>query len=80
MLSVNLFRSNLKHYVDRVIDDHEPLEVMRNNGESFVVISAEDYRREQETLYVLGDKVLMVQIWTSLKTYQAGRDGSKTYE
>ena len=73
MLSVNQFRSNLKHYVDRVIDNHEPLEVTRKNGEPFVVISAEDYRREQETLYVLSNDSLMEQIRASLETFQSGQ-------
>lgn len=69
MLSVNQFRANLKQYVDLAVDNHEPLEVSRKNGESFVVMSLEDYQREQETLHVLGNTSLMSQIQESLKTY-----------
>ena len=69
MLSVNQFRANLKQYVDLAVDNHEPLEVTRKNGESFVVMSLDDYNREQETLYVLGNNSLMGQIQGSLKTY-----------
>ena len=69
MLSVNQFRANLKQYVDLAVDNHEPLEVGRKNGEAFVVMSLEDYQREQETLYVLGNTSLMSQIQESLKTY-----------
>ena len=69
MLSVNQFRANLKQYVDLAVDNHEPLQVSRKNGESFVVMSLEDYEREQETLYVLGNTSLMEQIQTSLHTY-----------
>lgn len=69
MLSVNQFRANLKQYVDQAIDDHEPLQVNRKNGEAFVVMSLDDYRREQETLYVLGNTSLMGQIQESLQTY-----------
>jgi len=69
MLSVNQFRANLKQYVDQAIDNHEPLEVTRKNGESFVVMSLEDYNREQETLYVLSNTSLMGQIQESLQTY-----------
>jgi prevent-host-death family protein len=43
MLSVNKFRANLKYYVDKSI------EVSRKNGENFVVLSMEDYRRDKET-------------------------------
>ena len=69
MLSVNQFRANLKQYVDQAIDNHEPLQVSRKNGEAFVVMSLEDYEREQETLYVLGNSSLMKQIEESLETY-----------
>ena len=69
MLSVNQFRANLKHYVDEVVENHEPLKVTRKNGEAFVVMSLEDYEREQETLYVLNNASLMKQIEESLGTY-----------
>lgn len=69
MLSVNQFRANLKQYVDQAVDNHEPLQVSRKNGEAFVVMSLEDYEREQETLYVLGNASLMKQIEESLQTY-----------
>ena len=69
MLSVNQFRANLKQYVDQAVDNHEPLQVGRKNGEAFVVMSLEDYEREQETLYVLSNTSLMGQIQESLQTY-----------
>ena len=72
MLSVNQFRANLKQYVDLAIDNHEPLQVSRKNGEAFVVMSLEDYEREQETLYILGNLSLMEQIQSSLTTYNKG--------
>ncbi len=72
MLSVNQFRTNLKQYVDQAIDNHEPLQVNRKNGDAFVVMSLEDYEREQETLYVLNNTSLMGQIEKSLQTYTKG--------
>jgi len=69
-LSVNQFRANLKRYVDSVIDNHEPLTVSRKNGEDFVVLSLEDYQREQETLYVLNNNALMYQVEESFLTYK----------
>ena len=68
-ISVNKFRANLKEYVDKSIENHEPLTVSRKNGEAFVVLSLDDYTREQETLYVLSNKSLMRQIEESLETY-----------
>ena len=68
-ISVNKFRDNLKGFVEDVVKRHLPLKVTRRNGEDFVVISAEDWEREQETLYVLQNKHLMQQIVASSTTY-----------
>jgi len=68
-VSVNKFRDNLKSYVENVVQDHQPLKVSRRSGEDFVVISAEDWEREQETLYVLQNQELMQQIVDSQKTH-----------
>jgi antitoxin YefM len=68
-VSVNQFRDNLKSYVEQVVDNHEPLKVTRRAGEAFVVISADDWEREQETLYVLQNASLMAQIAASTATH-----------
>lgn len=69
-LSVNKFRANIKAFVDKAINDHVPLRIRRRAGNDFIVISAEDWEREQETLYVLQNNSLMNQIAESLETYQ----------
>lgn len=69
-ISVNKFRENLKSFVEQVISRHEPIKVTRRAGADFVVMSAEDWEREQETLYVLQNKDLMQQIAASLETHQ----------
>ena len=71
-VSVNKFRDNLKAFVDRVVGDHTPMKVTRMAGEDFIVISAEDWEREQETLYVLQNSNLMHQIAESAKSHLAG--------
>jgi antitoxin YefM len=68
-VSVNKFRDNLKSFVEQVAHEHLPLRVTRRSGGDFVVISAEDWEREQETLYVLQNSHLMLQIADSLKTH-----------
>ena len=70
-VSVNKFRDNLKAFVERVVGDHEPIKVTRRAGEAFVVISAQDWEREQETLYVLQNTDLMRQIAASAATHAA---------
>lgn len=72
-ISVNQFREKLKHCVEKVIQEHQPLKVTRRNGEDFVVMSAEDWSREQETLYVLQNQSVMQQIAESQITHQANK-------
>ena len=68
-VSVNKFRDNLKSFVEQIVTDHSPLKVTRRTGEDFVVLSADDWEREQETLYVLQNSSLMKQIASSLATH-----------
>ena len=68
-ISVNQFRDNLKTFVEQVVSNHTPIKVTRRAGEAFVVISADDWEREQETLYVLQNNSLMTQISESLGTH-----------
>lgn len=71
-MSVQQFRKQLEKAVDEVLSDHEPLCVTRRNGEDFVVLGAEDWAREQETLYVLQNPSLMAQIERSIETHRQG--------
>lgn len=69
-LSVNKFRANIKEFVDKVIEDHQAIRVNRRAGKDFIVVSAEDWEREQETLYILRNNSLMSQVAESLITYK----------
>lgn len=77
-ISVNQFRDNLKAFVEQAASKHEPIKVTRRAGEDFVVISAEDWEREQESLYVLQNSDLMQQIASSLTTHQSGKGYAPT--
>ena len=79
-VSVNKFRETLKDCVEKVINQHNPLKVTRRNGEDFVVISAEDWEREQETLHVLQNNNLMRQISNSMATHTQGQGYKPTDE
>ena len=48
-ISVNQFRDNLKTYVEQTISQHEPIKVTRRAGDAFIVMSADDWEREQES-------------------------------
>lgn len=79
-ISVNKFRDNLKTYVEKTVSNHTPLRVTRRSGEAFVVMSADDWEREQETLYVLQNSSLMQQIAESLTSQSQGSGYTPTEE
>lgn len=79
-ISVNQFRDNLKALVDKVASEHEPLKVTRRGGADFVVLSAEDWEQERETLYILQNSSLMRQISKSMETYAQGTGYTPTAE
>jgi len=76
--TVNRFRDNLKSFIEQVITQHTPLRVTRRNGADFVVMSAEDWERDQETLYVLQNSNLMRQIADSAITHRNGTGHAPT--
>lgn len=74
-ISVNQFRDHLKHYADLAIQSHEVITVTRRKGEDIVIMSAEDWHSIEETLFVLENPRLMLQIHQSLESHlqQKGR-------
>ena len=52
-------RQNLKHFLDGVIQDSEPLLVHRAGNESVVVISLEEYNAIKETEYIMKSPAMM---------------------
>ena len=79
-VSVNQFRDKLKTFVEQVVTNHTPLKVTRRAGDAFVVMSADDWEREQETLYVLQNNSLMEQIAESMATHNKGSGYTPTRE
>ena len=68
-ITVNRFRDSLKSFIEQITSYHEPLRVTRRAGADFVVVSAEDWEREQETLHVLQNTSLIQQIAESSTTH-----------
>lgn len=79
-ISVNQFRDNLKTFVEQAVNTHTPIKVTRRTGEAFVVMSADDWEREQETLYVLQNSSLMKQIADSAATHSQNTGYTPTSE
>lgn len=72
--SLKRFRDNFNNYIAHIISTHTPLRVTQQSGESLVIMRAEDWEQEQETLYILQNSDLMQQISQSFSTHQ-GRMG-----
>jgi antitoxin YefM len=79
-ISVNQFRDNLKTYVEQTVNEHEPIKVTRRAGEDFIVMSADDWEREQETLHILQSSNLMMQIAESMGTHESNKGYKPTKE
>lgn len=52
-ISYTSARQNLAKTMDRVCHDHEPIIITRNNEQSVVMMSLEDYKALEETAYLL---------------------------
>ena len=50
------FRSNLKHWFDKVVNDVTDIVIKRKNGKDLVLISLDEYNSLKETTYLLTGK------------------------
>ncbi|WP_375428566.1 type II toxin-antitoxin system Phd/YefM family antitoxin [uncultured Sphingomonas sp.] len=48
-------RANLKAVMDRVVEDHAPVVIARQNGKPVVMVSLEDWSAMEETEYLLAN-------------------------
>jgi antitoxin YefM len=52
-ISYTTVRANLAKTMDRVCEDHEPVIITRGGEPSVVMVSLEDYKSMEETVYLL---------------------------
>jgi len=50
------FRSNLKHWFDKVVNDVSDVIIKRKSGKDLVLISLDEYNSLKETTYLLTGK------------------------
>ena len=55
-------RSNLKDYLDRVVNDSDNVIVNRGNGSAVVIMSMEEYESMVETAYIMSQPDLVEAI------------------
>ena len=70
------FRSNLKHWFDKVVNDVSDVIIKRKSGKDLVLISLDDYNSLKETTYLLTGKNRDILL-NSIKELEAGNGMEK---
>jgi len=68
-IPIDKFKNNIQDFIQQVINQHIPLKITDQNGGEFIIVSAEDWEQQQETLFVLQNSQIMEQITRSLATH-----------
>lgn len=66
-------RKNLATLLDDVIEDHSPLLVTRQNNQTAVLISLEDFNAYEETAYLLKSPANAERLRKSVEQVRAGK-------
>lgn len=65
-------RQNLKRYLDKVYQDHDPMIITRKNNENLILISVNEYNSLVETSYLLGNEANARHLQRSMAQLEAG--------
>ncbi|NEN94319.1 MAG: type II toxin-antitoxin system Phd/YefM family antitoxin [Moorea sp. SIO3I7] len=79
-IPIKQFKTNIQDFIKQVINQHTPLKITDPNQGDFIIISAEDWEQQQETLYVLQNSHLMEQINRSQATHTQNKGYSPNQE
>ena len=66
-------RQNMKTYMDRVVQDNDPLIITRKNNENVVLISIDEYNSLVETNYLLSDDANAEHLKKSIAQHKSGK-------
>jgi len=72
-VSYSDLRQNLKSFMDKVYNDHDPLIITRKNNENLVLISIDEYNSLMETNYLLSNEVNAEHLKKSIEQYESGK-------
>jgi len=73
IISYSQAREDLGRLMDKVSDDHSPLIVTRRGGRSVVMLSLEDYRSMEETLYLMRSPANARRLLKSIRAADRGK-------
>jgi antitoxin YefM len=71
-VSYSSLRQNLKSFMDKVYNDHDPLIITRKNNENLVLLSIDEYNSLMETNYLLGNDANAEHLKKSIAQYIQG--------
>ncbi len=71
--SISKFRKDAKAYFDQVIDDHDVLLITRNDGQTVVVMTLDQYNSQTETDHLNSTPANRKHLEASIASLRAGR-------
>ena len=71
-ISFSQIRQNLATTIDAVVHNHSPLIITRQNKESVVMISLDDYRSIEETAYLMQSVTNASRLNSAISQLEAG--------
>jgi antitoxin YefM len=72
VISYSRARQDLARLMDKVSDDRSPLIVTRRGGKAVVVLSLEEYRGMEETLYLMRSPANARRLLRSIRAAERG--------
>jgi antitoxin YefM len=66
-------RQNLKTYMDKVIQDNDPLIITRKDKKNVVLISIDEYNSLIETNYLLSNEANVEHLKKSITQHKSGK-------
>lgn len=71
--SISKFRKDAKAYFDQVIDDKDVLLITRNDGQTVVVMTLDQYNSQAETDYLNSSAANRKHLEKSMASLRAGK-------
>ena len=71
--TISKFRKDAKNYFDQVIDDQDTLLITRNDGQTVVVMSLDQYNSQVETDYLNSSPANRKHLEKSMASLRAGK-------
>lgn len=73
VMSYTAFRAELAGTLDKVVENHKPVLITRQNGKPAVVMSLEDFHAYEETSYLLSSPANAERLKRSVAQIRKGK-------